>query len=584
MLFPDRFEPALEQAYQGEWRRQIVRQVALSIRVAIYLHASFIVVDLYDIEIAPYGWLPRIVVIGIMMAVLGFLTRQGDQAGQWVTLCSATVIGAVSIHLLVDAGLLTDKGYFLYYPPGAVLIVAYAFGPLAMPVALGTLLGLSLVVALCMIGYHEGLSSSALLETGFDMVVMVFIGAFTRYQLETFSRQTFLEKRTAEVERDKAESARQVAEQAVREKSEFLRNASHNLRQPLQALVSYAAHLEVTRDDLKPLDVEPARVGLLRSVDLLASSFNKILDLNKLDSQRLQLEAIPIKKFLENIQQQYQPLAQAKGIRLKVVSEPHASLSVRSDDAVLSQIIGNLVDNAVKYTAKGWVLAKPTVMGDILCLHIVDSGHGIDDAQQEAIFHEFVRVERPDDMGGFGLGLAYVAKAIARLPAHRQTLYSRVGRGTHIRLDIPLAHRDMAKSPVQETPDATLLRGKSVLLVEDNQWVLEAMAGHLQSLGMQVEKARSTTEVRLIVHDRLDAPDLVLTDWMLAGGETAESVVACVQSHCGLVPTLIVSGEIHREGDFGLSGQCSVFLKKPVNSDLLVRTLTQMLSSPGKSE
>lgn len=581
-MFPERFEPVLEQVYQDEWRGQAVRQVLLSIRVGIFLHLSFIVVDLYDIEIAPYAWIPRIVVIMIMVATLGFLIKQGDQAKRWITPCSAIVIGAVAIHLLVDAGLLTDTGYFLYYPPGAILIVAYAFGPLAMPLGLGTLLGLGVVLALCIIGYYQGVSASALVETGFDMVVMVFIGAFSRYQLETFSRQTFLEKRTAELERDNAESARHNAEQAVRDKTEFLRNASHNLRQPLQALVSYAAHLEIAKDDPKLLGSEPAWVGLLRSVDMLSSSFNKILDLNRLDSQTLQLESISIGKMLEDIQQQYYPLAQAKGILLKVVLASHSALFARSDEVVLCQIIGNLIDNAIKYTHEGWVLIKPTVMKDVLRLHIVDSGYGIADAQQAAIFKEFVRVERPDDPGGFGLGLAYVAKAISCLSGHRLALYSKVGRGTHIRLDLPLAHHDITVTPPHSIPDASLLKGKTVLLVEDNPWVLDAISGYLQGLGMRVEKATSATEVRLLVHDRLDAPDVVLTDWMLAGGETAESVVVFVQNHCGHVPTLIMSGEIHPEGVVIVASQPCLFLSKPVNSDVLVRTLAQMFSSSSR--
>ena len=580
MSLPTRFDPELEKAYQDDWREQIVRQVLLSIRVGVFLFFSFIVVDLYDIEIAPYAWMPRVVVILIMLAVLAFLYKQGDHAARWITSCSIVVIIAISIHLLLDAGLLTDEGYFLYYPPGAILIIAYAFGPLAIPVVPGVLVGFGLVFPLCMIGYFQGASSSALVESGFPMLVMVFVGAFSRYQLDTFSRQTFLEKRPAEVERDRAESARYVAEQAVRDKSEFLRNASHNLRQPLQALVSYAAHFGVAAEDMKSGNSEQARLGLLKSVDLLASSFNKILDLNKLDSQALKLENFSIKKVLEDIRQQFNPLAQAKGILLKVVLEVGPSSFVRSDDAMLSQIIGNLVDNAVKYTAKGWVLVKATSMRGGIRLHVVDSGYGIPESEQDAIFNEFVRVERPDDVGGLGLGLAYVAKAMACLPGHALSLNSRVGKGTHIRLDIPSANQDRHECPLPESPDRGLLRGKSVLLVEDNQLVLDAMSGYLQSLGMDVEKARSATEVRLIVHDRLEVPDLLITDWMLAGGETAESVVLCVQSHCGHVPTLIMSGEIHPEGVIVLSSQPCLFLKKPVNSDLLVRTLAQIFNSP----
>jgi CheY-like chemotaxis protein len=248
----------------------------------------------------------------------------------------------------------------------------------------------------------------------------------------------------------------------------------------------------------------------------------------------------------------------------------------------LGQIIGNLVDNAIKYTPEGWVLIKPMVMKDVLRLHIVDSGYGIADAQQAAIFKEFFRVERPDDAGGFGLGLAYVAKAISCLSGHRLALYSKLGRGTHIRLDLPLAHRDSTVTPPHSIPDASLLKGKSVLLVEDNPWVLDAMGVYLQGLGMRVEKATSATEVRLLVHDRLDAPDVVLTDWMLAGGETAESVVVFVQNHCGHVPTLIMSGEIHPEGVVIVASQPCLFLSKPVNSDVLVRTLAQMFSSSSR--
>ena len=581
--FTQGFEPELEQAYQAEWRSQIFGQVMLSIRVAVILNASFIAIDIYDLEITPYGWMPRVISIFFMLIILGFLHSRKEQVDRWIIPSGIALIFVASMVGIIDAGLLTEKEYFLYFTPGFLLTVAYIFGPLAIPIIPGVILSTVIALLFCMVGFHHGVPSSALVETGFDMFAMVFIGAFSRYQLDAFSRQTFLEKRTAQLERAKAESERQVAEQAVRDKTEFLRNASHNLRQPMQALVSYAARLEVAAENGKAGDSGPARLGMLKSVEILATSFNKILDLNKLDSQAPKLENLPLRELLEEIHQQFHPLAQAKGIHLKVVRRLDRPFLIRSDDALLGQILGNLVDNAIKYTPRGWVLVKAAKIGNTIRVHIVDTGHGIAESQQGVVFKEFFRIERPDDVGGFGLGLAYVAKAVARLPGHRLTLFSKVGRGTHIRLEIPLAEQRPIETMRQKTPDVRLLAGKSVLLVEDNRLVLEAIAGHLQDLGMAVEPAMSATEARLILHDRLEAPDLVITDWMLTEGETAERVVACVQSHCGPVPTLVISGEPRKEGMLEVSGQSCPFLNKPVNPVVLVRTLTQMLDIPSKA-
>jgi signal transduction histidine kinase len=220
----------------------------------------------------------------------------------------------------------------------------------------------------------------------------------------------------------------QAALDAVEIKNRFLASAAHDIRQPVHALGLYADWLRGEPELVNEL--APKIVAATKAVNHL---FDSLFDLARLDSGkvRLNVEAVDLAKLLRNLELQYRPLCQAKGLSFRMHVCPG---TVRSDPILLQRIVGNLISNAVKYTQKGGVLVASRCTPAGLRIEIWDTGAGIAPAHQREIFREFYKV--PGHTGteeGFGLGL-YIVARLTHILGHPLTLHSRVGRGTVFRL------------------------------------------------------------------------------------------------------------------------------------------------------
>ncbi len=222
----------------------------------------------------------------------------------------------------------------------------------------------------------------------------------------------------------------QAALNAVETKNRFLANATHDIRQPVHALQLYADWLAAEPDMVR--DIAPKIVESTKAVNTL---FDSLFDLVRLDSGHLhlQVQEIELDTLLGELELQYQPLAQAKGLTLRV---RRTGGTVKSDPVLLRRIAGNLVSNAIKYTERGGVLATVRHRRRGPVLEVWDTGVGIAAAHHKEIFREFFKV--PMHAGtedGFGLGLHIVSR-LAYILGHQVELSSRPGRGSCFRLVI----------------------------------------------------------------------------------------------------------------------------------------------------
>jgi signal transduction histidine kinase len=220
----------------------------------------------------------------------------------------------------------------------------------------------------------------------------------------------------------------QAALDAVEIKNRFLASAAHDLRQPVHALSLYADWL-----GSEPELVHEIAPKIVESTKAVNALFDSLFDLVRLDSGkiRLNIEAVDLSKLLQDIELQYRPLAQAKGLQFRIHAMPG---TVVSDPILLRRIVGNLVSNAVKYTERGGVLLASRATAAGRCIEIWDTGVGIAPVHQREIFREFYKV--PGHAGteeGFGLGL-YIVARLAGILGHPLSLASRPGRGTVFRL------------------------------------------------------------------------------------------------------------------------------------------------------
>ena len=375
--------------------------------------------------------------------------------------------------------------------------------------------------------------------------------------------------------------ARLEAEQADRAKSRFLAAASHDLRQPLNAMSLFLGVLQS--------HVDAKGAGVLQqaqsSLDAMIELFNALLDLSKLESGAVEAEVgpVPASSLLERLRTDFAGVARAKGLDLRVV--PSRSL-LRSDGPLLERILRNLVSNAVRYTESGRVLVGCRRRGGALRIDVYDTGPGIRAEDQSRIFEEFTQLANParQRRGGHGLGLA-IAKRTADLLGHPIEVAGTPGRGSRFSVTVPLAGEPSGATPAAPAgaDAAGPVRGmrKRVWVIEDDPLVSVAMALALRELGCEVvslENAAAAVALAEGAAERaaggVPPPDLVISDYRLPGGMDGVAVVGAIRERFGAaVAACIVTGD--PADDIGpLASRVGArLLRKPIRAGDLARLL-----------
>ena len=332
-----------------------------------------------------------------------------------------------------------------------------------------------------------------------------------------------LEQEKAELQRarDAANEAFAAAREANHAKSRFLAAASHDLRQPLHALMLFLGSLEshVHGDEARALH---RRVSYTASV--LEEQFNSLLDLSKFDADvvKPELTVFRFDTLLAELAQEFGPQARQKGLAL-AGSAP--AVMVRTDLLLIERLLRNLLSNAVRFTERGSVTMICEATGAGLRVAVVDTGPGIAADDHDKVFAEFVQLDnsaRRRDKG-VGLGLA-IARRISNLVGLGLTLTSTVGLGSRFEFVVPMVNETAQQNsatadPGRVTEDEATLAGLRVLIVEDDPLVCEAMGQQFQSWGVKAMFVESLEEVRAIA--QAGAPiDVALIDDMLGKSQT----------------------------------------------------------------
>jgi len=311
-----------------------------------------------------------------------------------------------------------------------------------------------------------------------------------------------------------AEEARRKAELANLAKSQFLAAASHDLRQPLYALSLFSASLDALN-----LDAE-ARAVVARlhdSVGVMESLFDKLLDISRLEAGVVKPQTAPVDvdALFDRLSQVFLPQAIERGIELRFRSNGEW---VASDDALIEQVLSNLVSNALRNTAQGGVLIAARPRRETVQLEVWDTGSGIGAEDRERIFDEFVQLGNPerDRRKGLGLGLS-IARRGAALLGSEIRLASRPGWGSRFSVAQPVA---AAAEPVRAVRQgiAPMPRARDLplLVVEDDRDVRAALGDVLARWGLAFD-AVGDAESALARIAEGARYGLVLTDYRLGG-------------------------------------------------------------------
>lgn len=331
----------------------------------------------------------------------------------------------------------------------------------------------------------------------FDLVLPTGPALFVGYTLFLFLQSLVLAFRFAEV----LNKARKEAMLGLQAKTDFLSTMSHEIRTPLNAVIGMT-HL-LLRSEPRESQKEQLEVMLSSSHNLL-TIVNDILDYSKIEAGKIEIERVPVSlsKLCNTILASLRPLASDKGLTLRFDASVDLPAFVMADPTRLTQVITNLVHNALKFTAEGEVCLKIVLLKRanevvLLRFEVCDTGIGIAADKLQRIFERFTQADSSTSRqyGGTGLGLA-IARNLVALQGGELTVESSLGEGTTFAFELQFPVSSLAVAR-EENPEEGIFGATgryAVLLVDDNGMNRRVARAFLERWGLKVEEAENGLE------------------------------------------------------------------------------------------
>jgi signal transduction histidine kinase len=361
---------------------------------------------------------------------------------------------------------------------------------------------------------------------------------------------------------------------ANKAKTRFLASASHDLRQPVHALGLLISSL---RGKITSPQVSETVDRAEAAIDVMVELLDGLLDISRLDAGVVQpsFSDFAVGMTLQQVAFDFEDDARDKGLDLRV---RRGSVVVRSDPMMLARILRNLLSNAVRYTSTGKILLGCRRRGDHVRIEVWDTGIGIARAHQDVIFQEFFQIADAmrSDSRGLGLGLSIV-KRLADLLRCPIEVCSIPGKGSVFSLTVRLGNAEALARPEHAFQELGAdLSGRSVLVVDDEAVVLDAMHRLLDDWGCVVKTARSYDEAAALA--RQHSFDLIVCDYDLRVAGNGIEVLGHLTSATSIAGVLM-TGDTHADVLQRAKAAGYPTLHKPVRPAKLRSLMRQLLEA-----
>ena len=430
------------------------------------------------------------------------------------------------------------------------------------------------------------------------LVMYILILALVQVLRWNSARDFFIQQELSEQEYRKSLEQKNIALQLAvqREtkanlaKREFLFNMSHDIRTPMNAIIGFTALAQTHIDDRGQVEDYLKKISV--SSQHLLSLINDVLDMSRIESGKVTLEAKPVHlpELVHELRDIIQAVVSKKDLSLTLDTVGVENEDVIADPLRLEQILINVLANAVKFTPDGgqiglWIVQKDTAPAGYADFefHIKDNGIGMSEEFQKHIFEQFAR-ERTSTVSkiqGTGLGMA-ITKSLVDMMGGRITVKSEQGKGSEftISLRFPIGEAKTGQTP--PAAKASAFTGKKLLVVEDNDLNLEIASTLLKEAGFEVD----TAENGKIAVEKVEAAsagryDLILMDVQMPemdGYEATRRIRALPDKKKAAIPIVAMTANAFEEDqknalNVGMNGH----IAKPLDIQKLFQVLSELL-------
>ena len=381
-----------------------------------------------------------------------------------------------------------------------------------------------------------------------------------------------LKEQAQELERQK-----EKAEESTRVKSQFLASMSHELRTPMNSILGLT-ELILEKANLEDKNRERLEV-VLNSGKRLMNLINDILDLSKIEAGKMEIryEDVILDEVIEEVSASVTPLVNKKSIGFQVVRNIDTRMLINTDRGKVTQVLINLLGNAVKFTDEGSVMLRISTEDNLLNFEVVDTGIGISEEDKKLIFEEFRQADGSTTRkyGGTGLGLA-ISKKISDLLGGSISVNSRINEGSTFTFSIPLKFVDTKVPELQGKIDVrTLIKNRKnpILVIDDDEEVRYTIGQYLLSKGYEVLFAEDGDKgLQMAIENQ---PFAITLDVMLPGKD-GWSVLKELKGDVRTkdIPVILVS--IIGDKNIGYELGAFEYFIKPISSEKLLSAFSKL--------